>query len=346
MNITILVTGFPPRYIGGTETQSHNIARELSRKNDVVVLTRRDNGLPPEERRDGFLIKRFRYFNIPVIRFFSHLISSLNEIRKIRNNTDILQCMMVMPNGLVGILAKKLFGIKTIAWVRGSDWYTGKRSIVSSRIIPYVIRNSDCVFVQTEGIKKDILNSVPGSRIVVMPNGIDPGNEKASGDNLIFVGRLEKVKGAEYLISAANELGMKTLIIGDGSERKMLEEMAGPNVKFIGRVLPDEVRKWMKKGDIIVLPSLQEGFPNVILEAMSLGIPVIATRVGGIPDIIKHGKTGFLVEPRNPHEIVRYVKKLQDKTLKRRMSENCRKEAKKYGWGSIILKLEGIYRSL
>lgn len=352
MRIAILVTGFPPEYIGGTETQAYNLAKQLSKKHSVVVVTRRDKNTEKKER-DGFLIKRFRYINFPVIRFFSHIFFSLNEIRKLRKNTDILQCMMLTPNGLVGIIAKKLFGIRVVAWTRSDYKYSIKRNFITRLITSLVLKNLDIVLTQTNSIKNEILEDFPDLRVKVVPNGVDMKKGEAGGNNIVFVGNLTERKGLEYLISAVKRLekNMGVLIVGDGPERKRLERMSeGLNVSFAGRVLPGEVGKYMKRGRVFVLPSVGgkgEGLPNVILEAMSLGLPVIATRIAGIPDVIEHGKTGFLVKPKDSEQIARYLNKLlKDEKLRKRMSKNCLREVKKYSWERVVGKLERLYREI
>ena len=90
MKIKIIVTGLPPYHIGGTETQTYNLATHLAKKHDVTLITRRESEAEKISRENGFVIRRFRYINVPIIRFFSHIFSSLNEIRKVKKETDIL----------------------------------------------------------------------------------------------------------------------------------------------------------------------------------------------------------------------------------------------------------------
>ncbi|TET11793.1 glycosyltransferase, partial [Candidatus Aerophobetes bacterium] len=123
-----------------------------------------------------------------------------------------------------------------------------------------------------------------------------------------------------------------------------LEEMAaGLRVKFIGMVSPEKVYDFLEQAKILILPSLYEGLPNVIVEAMSVGVPVIATRVGGVPDVIKDGETGLLVEPGRVEELAISIKKLiEDDNLRRKMSKNCLEEAKKYSWDHVVERFEDL----
>jgi glycosyltransferase involved in cell wall biosynthesis len=345
MKIGILVSDFPPNRIGGTEIQSYNIAKRLAKKHKVIVFTRHYHGLPKEETREGFLIKRFSCIKFPGFRFLSHLIFSITMIRK--EKPDILQCMMLTPNGLVGILIQKLFGIKAIPWVRGGDWYLTKGP-VGKRIISFVIKNSPIIITQTEKTRKEIIREFPGKNIIIIPNGIELKNKLASGDKVVFVGNLVERKGVEYLIEAMKNIDAKLLLVGDGPKRPFLKSMAGSNVQFVGKVMPEEVEKYMRQGKIFVLPAKKgEGLPNVILEAMSLGLPVVATKIAGIPDIIKHERTGFLIEPGNSEQLEKHIKKLlEDEKLRKRMSRNCLKDIRKYSWKNVINKLEKTYKEV
>lgn len=350
MRIVFLVSHFPPEYIGGTEIQTSRLAKHLSSKHEVTILTRNWlRNLPEFEKRDGYTIKRFKIVNIPVLRFFSHIIFSLNEIRKMRKEIDVLQCMMLTPNGLVGILTKKLFGISVVTWIRGGDWYFAKEKFIKKKIIAYILRNSDLVFAQTKKIKAEVLSEFPETPIEILPNGVDIAEEKAAGDKIVFAGNLIRRKGVEYLVEAMGEVDGKLLIVGDGSERKKLEEKSrGMDIEFVGKVAPEKVRDYMRQGKIFVLPAIRgEGLPNVILEAMSLGLPVIATKLAGIPDTVEHGKTGFLVDPKDSESLAKYISLLlTDEGLWRKMRENCLEEIKKYSWENIVQQLGDIYIDL
>ena len=110
-------------------------------------------------------------------------------------------------------------------------------------------------------------------------------------------------------------------------------------------MVPNEtVPEYMVASDVFVLPSLSEGFPTVILEAMASGIPIVATKVRGVPEIIKDGENGFLVEPRNSEEIAEKVLLLLNKDeLRKRISEKNIEEVKRYHWESIAIRLEEVY---
>ena len=352
MRITILVSGMPPHYIGGTETQTDNMARHLAMKgHKVTVLTRSVRGAPKEEKRDGFVIKRFFCINFPVFRFISHLVFSLLMLRKLKKETDILQCMMIRPNGFVGALAKKFFGYRYITWLRSEYRFFGRARLFLAWTRNVALKNSDLILTQTEKIRNEVLEDYPDKNVMAVSNGIDLSHTRANGDSIIFVGTLNERKGIKNLIIALQKLeesGMnlpETLIIGDGPDRQKLEKMSnGLPVAFLGKKMPHELKTYLKKGMFLVFPSKDgkgEGMPNVILEGMSMGLPIIASKVAGVPEMMTHEKSGFLVEPDNLDELANCIKKLiKNPRLRKSMSKNCLMEIKKYEWKNVISKLE------
>jgi L-malate glycosyltransferase len=192
-----------------------------------------------------------------------------------------------------------------------------------------------------------------------------------------FVGSLTKQKGVEYLLEAIEILRLirrrspqvaqndkediqnyrkiKLIIIGDGEEREKLEKRARSlgienSVCFWGR--EENAWEFMKEFTIFVLPSLWEGMPNVVLEAMSQGVPVVATKVGGVPEILRsaqNDKVGFLVEPKNPKalaEKIEYVLSLSEEERKR-IGENARRVVKEgFSVGKMVGEYERLYKDV
>jgi len=151
---------------------------------------------------------------------------------------------------------------------------------------------------------------------------------------VIYVGRIDKEKGIEYLIRAAKTIQAEVYILGSGDYKKELEKIAKDlklkNIHFIGYFgdkYLEELREFYQRADVVVVPStVKEAFGLVILEAMACSTPVVASNIGGIPNIIKDGKTGFLVRPRAPKEITEKVNKiLENQKLRQVMGERCRK---------------------
>jgi len=352
MRIGILVSSFYSGYIGGTETQTWKLADELSHKNDVIVIAR-DEGR--WAKPGPFKLERFRYTKLPFISFFSHVKNSLGLIKTMQRKIDILQCMQLTPNGYVGIKARKNFGIPTVAWVRGGDWYFAKRTRFGRKIISKVINDSNAIFTQTKITRDEILNEYPDARIEVMPNGIDVNSNYMASDpskNIVYAGSFIKRKGIEYLLRAMKNLyGYKLTLIGDGPEKDNMESLAnklGINTEFLGAVPYNRVRKYMSKSSLLVLPAIDgEGLPNVILEAMSIGLPVVATSLAGIPNVVSDNQTGIIVKPRDSQVMAHAIKTIiETPGLWRHMSLNSLNEIRKYSWPVVTKKLESQYQKI
>lgn len=151
---------------------------------------------------------------------------------------------------------------------------------------------------------------------------------------LLYVGRLVPVKGLKYLFQALKDLVEHDLpltlwLVGDGYHRPQLESLAADlriseHVEFRGRIpFGQELFRAYREADIFVLPSLSEGIPKTLLEAMASGLPIVTTRVGGIPDVVKDNETGLLVEPRSPEQLAQAIGSLiRDQNLRRRLISN------------------------
>jgi len=168
-----------------------------------------------------------------------------------------------------------------------------------------------------------------------------------------FVGRLVPVKGISYLAAAIKKLDNEGfsadfLIVGDGPERKRLEnlQLSNSRVSLVGyRAHPAE---FIQAADYLVLPSLGEGCPNAVLEALACGKPVIASKVGGVPDLIEHEKTGWLVNPRDVEGLAEGIKALASDAKRLRLMG---KEARKFAetaldWRVVTRQILEFYSTL
>jgi glycosyltransferase involved in cell wall biosynthesis len=347
MKIAIIVSELG--MVGGTEIQTHEIAKRLSEKNEVTVFTRSCRGCKNVDKRDGFRIRRIRYFNVPFIGHVLFTILLVLSMIKNKKDIEVIQSMMII-NGFSGMIAKIVLRVPMIICIRTSYYIENENPFLRMRN-HVILRFADLAITQTRITRDEFSMGFPGLRIRVIPNAISPSG-KASGDSrrVIYVGRLIDVKGVEYLIRAMKIIRNKAslLVVGDGKDRKGLERLSkGLDVRFAGEVGRDRIIEYMGESCVLVLPSISEGFPNIVLEAMSLGVPVIASRVGGIPDIVKDGETGFLVEPGNPRDIAKYIDLLLgNRKLRREMSEKSLREVRKYSWSNTIAEYEKVYKSV
>jgi glycosyltransferase involved in cell wall biosynthesis len=166
-------------------------------------------------------------------------------------------------------------------------------------------------------------------------------------------------KGVDYLIDAIPLItgtynNILFVFVGDGYLKEGLlqrtrEYKITEYVRFVGQKSRDEVPLWMNAADIFVLPSLSEGRPTVVLEAMACGLPVVATNVSGTPEIVEDGKTGFLIEPKNPADIAEKILTLVvDDRLMQDMGENglCLIEREGLTWENNVDRIGRLYEEL
>jgi len=276
----------------------------------------------------------------------------------------MFRAKMVMP----GFLAKKLLRKPYLVWCRGSGVYLPWRFKRAG--LGLALRNADAVIALTKDMKREI-QKICNREIIVIPNGIDlerfqnlsreeARNKlqiKADDKIIIFVGSLRPVKGVKYLIKAMKivrqkEPNARLILIGNGEEKQDLVKLTGDLnlgnlITFVGKIPNEKVPEYMAASNVFVLPSLSEGFPLVSLEAMACGLPIVVSRVCGLPEIVEDGKNGFLVESGNPEQIAEKVLLLlEDDELRERMSRNNKEKVKDYTWEGVIGRLERIYEAI
>ncbi|GBD02324.1 Spore coat protein SA [bacterium HR18] len=170
----------------------------------------------------------------------------------------------------------------------------------------------DCYIALTEfARRKFIEGGLPAEKIVVKPNFVDPdpGEGRHEGDYALFVGRLSPEKGVRVLLQAWRLLkGMPLKVVGDGPLRAEVEEFVGreglTEIEVLGRKSREEVFRWMQEARVLVFPSeCYEGFPMTIAEAFACGLPVVASRLGAMAEIVEEGRTGLLFEPGDAEDL-------------------------------------------
>jgi rhamnosyl/mannosyltransferase len=227
-------------------------------------------------------------------------------------------------------------------------------------ILPRTLRSADKVIVFTESQAQVIQQKygVEPQRISIIPNAvqedffIEKKREIRQKPRLLFVGRLSVQKNIQQLLYALQGVSdqFKTDIVGDGELREelegLIENLKLVNVTFHGHTTGKKLLKFYEQADIFVLPSEREGMPLVLLEAMAARLPIVATNVTGISDLVLNDENGLLV-PYGDFKVLQtaLLKLHSDKIVYEKMSQTSRRLAKQYSWEKIIKQFEHLYET-
>ena len=194
-------------------------------------------------------------------------------------------------------------------------------------------------FIALTGFARDkfVEAGFPAGRIAVKPNFLHesrPPDLSLARNGALFVGRISEEKGIRTLLGAFRLLDMPLRVAGDGPMMDWLAANAGPNVTLLGVLDAQEVKKEMVRAECLIFPSeWYEGFPMTLVEAFAAGLPVIASRLGGMTEIIQDGETGLLFSPGDPQDLASKITALrQAPDVRRKISSACRRRfLSKYG---------------
>ncbi|HEX2972827.1 MAG TPA: glycosyltransferase [Tepidisphaeraceae bacterium] len=333
-------------FFGGPERQMLGLALHLPKTYQSVFFSFAERGLCrpflEQLRKHGFSAKALKH-NTP------HLLAAARELAyDLRHlHADALCCHGYKPD-IVGWLAARRVDIPVLGISRG--W-----TAVTQRVRFYealdrrILRRMDCVVCVSEGQAAKVRHAgVPPSRVVVIRNAIQ--TDRFSNPNPIYrrllqeyfpeprshivcaVGRLSPEKGFGQLIEAARivaetQPGVGFVLFGDGPLRRTFEQQiiaSELQEKFILAGFRDDVDRFIPHADLVAIPSLTEGLPNVALEAHAAGVPIVATAVGGTPEVVENAGTGYLVPPGDPAAFARGVLDLlADETQRLAMGRNA-----------------------
>lgn len=204
---------------------------------------------------------------------------------------------------------------------RGFRFY--RKSIVKKlflRYLRWVLRHARLIFILDEASRKDYLpynkNLVKVHNSIALPENYDAFDPSAHSfrGRLLFVGRLSKDKGLAGILEAARRMekdGITLTVVGDGEEGEYFRTFADERIRFAGAVPPAKVASFMESADVLVMNSDFEGVPMTILEALSHGLPVISTDVGGIAETVDFGKDAVRTDG-TPESIIRAVGEIRE----------------------------------
>lgn len=271
---------------------------------------------------------------------------------------DLCHAFFGIPCGYV---AMKL-GLPYIVSLRGSDVpFYNKRfywldKFIFKNLNKKIWEKAEKVIANSEGLKNLANKTNPRQQIEVVYNGVDteefkPIENKSMGEKikLISTGRLIERKGYEYLIESLEGLNnFELTLIGDGNLRIKLEELAHANkvkVNFLGKIDHKDIVSHLQKADIFVLPSLNEGMSNSILEAMACGLPIIATDTGGSKELIQDN--GFIVSKVDADALRDVIERLLGhQEFVKSMGQKSRELAKRMSWVNTSAQYYNYYKKI
>jgi glycosyltransferase involved in cell wall biosynthesis len=329
MRILLVNYEYPPVGAGaGTATQA--IAKELVQSgHEAVVLTGRFAGLPNSSQEDGVVIQRVASFRkakdrctIPeMISFVASALVSLPGIVR-RHRIEGALIFFSFPCGPIGLVARWRCGVPYVISLRGGDVPGNEPHLNSlhkllAPIRHTVLRNSVAIVANSDGLRK-LAEAADPFPVRTIPNGVDtaffkpaPADHETKGGRrfrILFAGRLQAQKNLPLLFQQLAQLPSASYelhLVGDGPLNAHLRALANDlgiaaAITWHGWLSRSALREVYRSADCLVNPSLYEGMPNVVLEAMACGKPIIASRVAGNDAVVQEGVTGFLFSLNKP----------------------------------------------
>lgn len=357
MKILLIVPLYPPEHIGGTEIFTKNLVKELAKENEITLLTAGKNKSITKGNLTIHYIKPY-YFNF--FRFPQQVHRFLKKIRSLNEKFDIIVAHMASPAGIIAVRASKLLKIPCVVRLSDLNEELGlKRNYkLHRRLLRIVLKEANHIVAINKNMNEYIKRIKPDFKSSVLPQGIELKPVKKpktkSTKYLINIARLVEFKDHSTLIRAMYLIhkkypNYKLIIIGGGPKEKELGKLIKHlNLKDIvtitGMISHRETLNLLKNSDIYLHSSVNEAFGRVYLEAMTYGLPIVSTNIGGPADIIKDGVNGFLVPIKNPEALAKKTMELiKNKTLYREISKNNIRDIKKYSFPNIAKKFIQLY---
>lgn len=333
--------------IGGAERQAQKLATALLERGvSVRVVTIRSRGLPSAEVIDRIPVDRVTSLRVAVrgrsyFSFYTSMISLYRYLLRHGRHHDLFHVHQVYSPAFVATWAGRKLSKPVLAKVGNSgerfdlEVLSGKWPL-GPHMVTYVRNHLDVVVATSKLMEEELRNfGFAQQKIKYIPNGVmlprlPSVQERArvreslgvSPDNFVltFVGSFQRKKNVPFLLNTFASLArersqVRLWLVGDGPQRNLLQQQViqldlTGKVRFTGQI--PNVSDYLMASDGFVLPSRIEGLSNALLEAMSHGLPCVATAVGGNPDLIHSGKNGWLVPPEDPNALYETLKRVSD----------------------------------
>ncbi len=324
--------------------------------------------MPARESADGIDVFHPRYKVIPKIGDAVTPISYYRSVLRLVRSEGLADCDVIdahyaFPDGAAAVLLGRKLGKPVVLTVRGSDINLMPDEFAAGKWIRWALPRCEAVVAVSEDLARRV-ESLTGDTggTAVLQNGVDRDRFTLSnrseakrelgleGPVVLSVGNLVELKGHDLVIDALARLDRASLVIvGKGPMQGKLQERVGvlglgDRVRFVDEVSQHELVRYYNAADVLVLASSNEGMPNVVLESLACGTPVVASAVGGVPEVIRDRRAGRLLADRSAEAIGDAVTQvLADTTTSR---EEIRDQVAEFDWERTVEGLSLIFDSV
>jgi glycosyltransferase involved in cell wall biosynthesis len=319
VNILFHCVYFPPE-VGGLESHVYYLARAMvNRGHRVQVVTSRSlPGVPEEEDMDGIQVWRTWFPSRSPTGWVAHALGSVPKTRALARDADVIHAQ-AFASVLPAAAGRQRSGAPLVATFHTSHFLTRSQKAAWRPILRRLARIPDYALAASEEIAKVAMGLAPGIEVEPLANGVDttffcrvaPTLPQEGRPRIVVPRRLFPKNGVEYFIRAVplilKKVDADAILIGDGPERERLQALAkdlgvSHRISFLGKRAHSEMPGLLSSGDLAVIPSLMEATSVAALEAMACELPVVASNVGGLPEIVGED-VGGLFEAGNPEAL-------------------------------------------
>jgi glycosyltransferase involved in cell wall biosynthesis len=369
--VAMLIQRYYP-HAGGAERQIQRLAPRLRAHGfECSVITRHEAGLSRFEIIEGVPVYRLPCPGPKPLAAIFYVFSAAKLLARLR--PDVIHAHEILSPTSAAVLARAFYGRPVLVKIlRGGilgDIYKIRNRWLGVQRFRFLAHRVDSFVVISQEIDKELSAlGVPQEKRAFIPNGVDtelfaplPDSQKqrlrmelglaSNAKIIVYVGRLTAEKRVDHLLCIWPEIRAsfpeaQLLIVGTGPEEVHLRKMSSPGVQFTGQV--NDTTRYLQAADVFVLPSVTEGLSNSMLEALSAGVPVLATCVGGTPDVISHDVNGYLIPPDDLEALKSgLLTLLADESLRAHLGLESRQSIlQNFSLDSIATQLEALYHRL
>lgn len=370
MRVLLLNYEYPPLG-GGAATATMNLLKEYSNRIgiDVTLVTSSVGGYHEEQIGENIKIcfldinKKGDLHNQSLKDLLKYSLQCSKWLAKNKNDYDLIHAFFGVPCGFLAMLTGKPY----IVSLRGSDvpFYSEKFKKLDKFVFQYldkiIWKKAKYVIANSEGLRDLAYKTYNKKKIDVIYNGVDidkyyPSKKFPQKFIVVSTSRLIERKGLDYLIKAFKDFSRQKedselRFYGDGAQANELKQLTenekiARKVHFYGDTSREKLQEELRKSSVFVLPSLNEGMSNALLEAMASGLPVIATDVGGTKELV-NGDNGFVIRQKNVKDIQDALEKLYlDNKLRVNMGRRSREKAEKMSWKNMADSYLSLYKKV